>query len=910
LWVTVEEEISNILKHVIFAFRPLTLLELAIACEIQQDCQYASSIRSYSLDGIRGDIELCGPLLKVQSDGSVHLIHHSAKDFLLTLRSTNPQVSRLVVADTSAHMDIARACVSYLSVPELEVGPLDAVFWYAEKPRFHDILRQFPFLVYAAVYWYRHIQLAEKRLELWDVVRKSLDSKSKMDLSFQVHQFIHKDYLYAGNQTPLHVFARAGLQSFLKRLLVLENVEINAKDDCGWTALHWAAIKGHEAIARLLRDNGADITMEEQRGGLSAVDQAVLCGHTAVVRALLENLDPETESATSENAMLLAAGRGHVEIVNLLLDFGAEIVPFKGTTALHEAVEGRHIAVVELLLKRGANAEERNALGQTVLFVAACYGQADMSKLLIQAGVEIDANSMLIVNTSLRITALQGAIRNKQWAIVELLLRSGARFMEDVKIPSMTKIYPEVERNADFIAVAQTPTTTKLSPAVGRDEITGMPYPTVDNVAAPESQYGPSLHVIRASGNNADKGGNVNRDLVSSIPTHQHVVGLYNLGATGWLNAVVQLLMSIPDLRSELAEIRSTNGVPTSLTNALQDLFQHMSEAQVAFFPSRFFSALRIYLPRYSNNQAEDVLEFCDDVLNRLGQESKTSIVDCQFIETFTKGTFESIDTCIEPGAAGADLEPRKSSVWFRGLNAYVSSSTTDFRESILASLFEKRERVNGMWHNTDRVSYLPKYLVVRVHRINWLAEHQRKVIITTKVAFPLQLDATEFCTDELRRKLVPVKDKLKELWEKITTVQRERTQSGLGVEDAKYSQQVTSENLKELQQEITDNIDFENWTSIEAAKILSQVDPILAFDNGANKSGLYELRGIITHAGQSAEFGTYSTFVKQESENNMTSPEDGNWWAFDDHIVTKVNAEQVKMLASGGEYHQNCFQT
>jgi ankyrin repeat protein len=74
-----------------------------------------------------------------------------------------------------------------------------------------------------------------------------------------------------------------------------------------------------------------------------------------------------------------AAGAGHMEVVKLLLDRGANVnepeprvAPFGG--ALHAAVSGRHYAIVRLLLERGANADAMVESSGDVLHMAKVVG--------------------------------------------------------------------------------------------------------------------------------------------------------------------------------------------------------------------------------------------------------------------------------------------------------------------------------------------------------------------------------------------------------------------------------------------------------------------------------------------------------------------------------------------------------
>jgi len=53
-----------------------------------------------------------------------------------------------------------------------------------------------------------------------------------------------------------------------------------------------------------------------------------------------------------------------------------------------------------------------------------------------------------------------------------------------------------------------------------------------------------------------------------------------------------------------------------------------------------------------------------------------------------------------------------------------------------------------------------------------------------------------------------------------------------------------------------------EKEAALKAAKkeLFALIDPTLAADDGANKSGVYELRGVVTHQGGSADSGHYTS--------------------------------------------------
>ena len=101
--------------------------------------------------------------------------------------------------------------------------------------------------------------------------------------------------------------------------------------------------------------------------------------------------------------------------------------------------------------------------------------------------------------------------------------------------------------------------------------------------------------------------------------------------------------------------------------------------------------------------------------------------------------------------------------------------------------------------------------------------------------------------------------------------------------------------------------IEAERAGKILAAKkdLVAAGDPKLVADDGANQTGLYELRGVITHQGGSADSGHYTAYVKKSAKkktDGSSGEEDGKWWWFNDDRVSEVDAEKIETLCGGGE--------
>jgi ankyrin repeat protein len=106
----------------------------------------------------------------------------------------------------------------------------------------------------------------------------------------------------------------------------------------------------------------------------------------------------------------LVSSDGHLKLLRLLLDFGAEVDVLNGdgATPLHLAAQDGHLEVVEALLNAGAEKDCRmNGTGATPLRLAAGVAHHHIVELLIRWG----ANKDLAADdgrTPLQVAALHG----------------------------------------------------------------------------------------------------------------------------------------------------------------------------------------------------------------------------------------------------------------------------------------------------------------------------------------------------------------------------------------------------------------------------------------------------------------------------------------------------------------------
>ncbi len=132
--------------------------------------------------------------------------------------------------------------------------------------------------------------------------------------------------------------------------------------------------------------------------------------------------------------LMLAAQGGHLDVVQLLIENGADVNArnLAGVTALMEASRGGFDRIVELLLKNGAEVNvkieskwgTRKLNGTTALMLAATAGHLNIVSMLIKYGADLNAR------TSQGATAWSGAMHNNHTSVADLIRKHQAQLVE------------------------------------------------------------------------------------------------------------------------------------------------------------------------------------------------------------------------------------------------------------------------------------------------------------------------------------------------------------------------------------------------------------------------------------------------------------------------------------------------
>ena len=144
------------------------------------------------------------------------------------------------------------------------------------------------------------------------------------------------------------------------------------------------------AISTLLL-RGFDPNVRDAQGQVG-ITLALKLDALRAVQALLQSpkLQLEALNAHGESALMLAAIKGHTDIVKTLIARKADINK-TGWTPLHYAASGvqsQQTAIVALLLEHHAYIDAGSPNGSTPLMMAAQYGTREVVKLLLDEGAD------------------------------------------------------------------------------------------------------------------------------------------------------------------------------------------------------------------------------------------------------------------------------------------------------------------------------------------------------------------------------------------------------------------------------------------------------------------------------------------------------------------------------------------
>jgi len=215
----------------------------------------------------------------------------------------------------------------------------------------------------------------------------------------------------ADGSTPL-LWAAYNNDAEMTRALLAAGAKLETANRYGVTPLLQASRTGDAAVMEVLLKAGAD-PMHAHPEGETPLMAASRSGHLDAVRLLLArpgiNVNA-VDSFQSESALMWAAAEGHTDVVDALLNAGADPNlkghitsiterknadhPTGGFTDLMWAARNGHEDTVKRLAKGGADLNLTNGDGASATVIAIDNDRLDMAKTLIDLGANVNDGAL------------------------------------------------------------------------------------------------------------------------------------------------------------------------------------------------------------------------------------------------------------------------------------------------------------------------------------------------------------------------------------------------------------------------------------------------------------------------------------------------------------------------------------
>ncbi|XP_065183675.1 ubiquitin carboxyl-terminal hydrolase 14-like [Sycon ciliatum] len=365
--------------------------------------------------------------------------------------------------------------------------------------------------------------------------------------------------------------------------------------------------------------------------------------------------------------------------------------------------------------------------------------------------------------------------------------------------------------------------------------------------------------------------------------------GLVNLGNTCYMNATVQCLRTIPELRNSLAKLSHGPLDPPVIPSALRDTYTLMDRAVEGFRPMLLLRTLHTAFPQFSEKGENGVfiqqdanecwtqfVRAMQEVINPVTMDSNGQLTETQrsmtgdmgFVDQFLGGRLQSTLKCEEqPEEPETSSEER-----FLQLSCFISKDVkymhTGLKNRLQEHITKRSPSLDrdAVYIKTSLIDRLPGYLSVQMVRFFYKEKDNINAKILKDVKFPLSLDVFDMCTRELQQKLTPMRERMRINDE--NEIEKSKVAKVAGAQAAEESAEGKDE----------DNEPY--W---------------FEGDIGSNNSGFYELRAVLTHQGRSSNSGHYVGWAKRKGTH---------WFKFDDADVTSVHEDDVLKLSGGGDWH------
>ncbi|KAK4209227.1 ankyrin repeat-containing domain protein [Rhypophila decipiens] len=378
-----------LLSWLLYTVRPLTIWELGTVLYLDSSADKNVAVPPASaMSHLIGNIQVWLAGIVEVDHNEVRLSHPRLRNILMSKvglsgKEGNKSPRNVHVWDdisATAHFDIARQCLNYLSQPEVR-DIVDRTGSFAGVP-VHVFADRGNLCSYALQAWTYHF------------LKASPADQTKLASQFEFSRLGRswaRGYWALSNPVTRNKKPLDSLFPVFAGLGLCNAVKPRDKDDlsCGIVE---AASKGHsQTVKRLIKHN----TLSEETL-LEVLVAAGASGDDGLILSLIQHISSKSNSPDAvvwpTSLLYRAAWLGLDRVIESLLQLGVGADPGHpireklNLSPLYQAIRNFHVAAVRVLISAGADVSFRAVYGRTALHLAAQLGNAEIAGLLVHEG--------------------------------------------------------------------------------------------------------------------------------------------------------------------------------------------------------------------------------------------------------------------------------------------------------------------------------------------------------------------------------------------------------------------------------------------------------------------------------------------------------------------------------------------
>lgn len=356
----------------------------------------------------------------------------------------------------------------------------------------------------------------------------------------------------------------------------------------------------------------------------------------------------------------------------------------------------------------------------------------------------------------------------------------------------------------------------------------------------------------------------------------------------------------------------------SKLVVAAKQMYRDLDSKGESFPPYSFVQTLRSVHPQFdeTDENGRHRQQDSEECFNAIMQSFQSSGMKTTVGDEETNLVSHLFDIDFEVSLSNTQAEDEEKQVTFekqKELRCYIDNNNkpiSHLLDGIKLSLegevekFSEHTQSQSVYKKDLKINNLPPYLTVNMVRFFWKKESTTagtkagKSKILRSVSFPMVLDIYDLCSETLKKSL----DHGRKFEAKLRQEHDDKVLSGKVEEEAR--QNAEKERLKEAKKngdvEMTDDKEEEKKSSTTKQKPkqkeASIKDEIAYREHGTGLDhGKYQLLGVVTHQGRSADGGHYIGWIHSSGDE---------WYQCDDDFISRVKTEDILNLKGGGDWH------